>query len=92
MTGCSYHKRAEDRGETCAQSVEAADIAVKKVFAIMGIDIDNPESVAEFQSDLRFGRSLRKARDHGWLVFVAAVVTGACYAIWLGIISGVKGN
>ena len=44
---------------------DAADRAVKKVFAILGVDIDKPESVEEFREDLRFGRKLRKASDHG---------------------------
>jgi hypothetical protein len=46
---------------------EAADRAVKKVFAILGVDVDKPESVENFREDLRFGRKLRKAADHGFL-------------------------
>lgn len=42
-------------------SRDAADAAVRKVFAILGVDIDDPSSVARLQSDLRFGRVMREA-------------------------------
>jgi hypothetical protein len=51
----------------------AADSAVKKVFAILGVDIDRPESVEEFRADLRFGRKLRKIADQGTLAFIGVV-------------------
>ncbi len=64
---------------------DAADRAVKKVFAILGVDIDKPESIEEFREDLRFGRKLRKAADHGTMSFVGTVVVGLCVAAWAGI-------
>ncbi len=64
---------------------DAADRAVKKVFAILGVDIDKPESIEEFREDLRFGRKLRKAADHGTMAFVGTVVVGLCVAAWAGI-------
>jgi len=64
---------------------DAADRAVKKVFAILGVDIDKPESIEEFREDLRFGRKLRKAADHGTMAFVGTVVVGLCVAAWVGI-------
>ncbi len=42
-------------------SRDAADAAVRKTFAILGVDIDDPESVAALQADLRFGRAMREA-------------------------------
>jgi len=64
---------------------DAADRAVKKVFAILGVDIDKPESIEEFREDLRFGRKLRKAADHGTMAFVGTLVVGLCIAAWAGI-------
>jgi hypothetical protein len=64
---------------------DAADRAVKKVFAILGVDIDKPESIEEFREDLRFGRRLRKAADHGTMAFVGTLVVGLCIAAWAGI-------
>jgi hypothetical protein len=56
------------------QCQEAADLAVKRVFAILGVDIDHPESVEEFREDLRFGRKMRKVVDHGFFAFVGFFV------------------
>ena len=92
MSECEQHRRAADHGEVCPQSKEAADQAVRKVFAILGVDIDKPESVEEFREDLRFGKKLRKASDHGTLVMTAAFVSGMAYAIWSGIQAAVRGG
>lgn len=56
---------------------EIADRAVKKTFAILGVDIDKPESVEEFRQDLRFGKRLRKIADHGTLAFFGAVAVAS---------------
>ena len=79
------------RLETCA-TVEAAESAVKKVFAILGADIDRPESVEEFRADLRFGRKLRKIADHGMLAFFAVAAAALAAAVWSGIASKLGGH
>jgi hypothetical protein len=71
------------------QCQEAADRAVKKVFAILGVDIERPESVEEFREDLRFGKRMRKAADHGFLALIGLVVVGLGAALWAGIVSKV---
>ena len=71
---------------------DAADRAVKKVFAILGVDIDKPESVEEFRADLRFGKRMRKAADHGFLALVGLVVVGLCALVWAGIVSRINGG
>jgi len=58
---------------------------VKKVFAILGVDVDRPESVEEFRADLRFGRNLRRVTGHGILAFGAVVAGAIAVAIWSGI-------
>ena len=72
-------------GETVSE--RAADKAVKKVFAILGVDINKPESVEEFREDLRFGKKLRKLADHGAFVLVALLFTGFAWAALDGMIS-----
>ena len=72
----------------CKNSIDcqdAADRAVKKVFAILGVDIDKPESVEEFREDLRFGKKLRRIADHSTLAFFAVIAVGAASLIWIGI-------
>ena len=68
-------------------SERAADKAVKKVFAVLGVDINKPESVEEFREDLRFGKKLRKLADHGVFVLVALLFTGFAWAALDGVIS-----
>lgn len=47
----------------CPQVQQAAEDAVRKVFAILGIDVDVPKEVEEFRENLRFGASMRRAAD-----------------------------
>lgn len=75
---------------TKPECAEIADRAVRKTFAILGVDIDKPESVEEFRQDLRFGKKLRKLADHGALAFFAAVAVAIVGAIWIGIISSIR--
>lgn len=76
----------------CLNAQEVADAAVKKVFAILGVDIDDPEKVEEFRMDLRFGRSLRRASDKGLLAFVGLISVGLASALWAGIAAQIKGH
>lgn len=73
-------------------SEEAADKAVKKVFAILGVDIHKPESVEEFREDLRFGKRLRKLADHGTFAIIALLFTGLGYAAFAGVVSKISGR
>jgi GTP cyclohydrolase I len=85
---------AAEPGVQCANSDrmsdDAAEHAVKKVFAILGVDIDRPESVEEFREDLRFGRKMRKVADHGLLAFFGVVAVAFAAAVWAGIVSNIK--
>lgn len=71
---------------------EIADKAVKKTFAILGVNIDDPASIEDFRQDLRFGKRLRKIADHGTLAFFAAVAVAIVGAIWIGISQSIKGD
>ena len=89
----SYDIEDNDKGLCSLEeriSEESADRAVKKVFAILGVDINKPESVEEFREDLRFGRKLRKLADHGTLVIVGLLFTGLAWASFEGLISKIK--
>jgi hypothetical protein len=77
---------------TKPECAEIADRAVRKTFAILGVDIDKPESVEEFRQDLRFGKKLRKLSDHGTMAFFAAIAIAMVGAIWIGITSSIKGD
>ena len=64
---------------------QAVDSAIKKTFAILGVDVDKPESVEAFREDLRFGRKLRKMSDHGAMAMVSVVIGGLLLALWYGV-------
>lgn len=85
---------AAEHGVQCAyserMSEDAAEHAVKKVFAILGVDIERPESVEEFREDLRFGKRMRKVADHGTLAFFGVVAAAFAAAVWAGIVSNIK--
>lgn len=63
----------------------ASEASVRKVFAILGVDIDEPAQVESFRDDLRFGRRLRKAADHSWLAFVGGLTLLMLSALGYGI-------
>jgi|GEM_PF-1422209 len=85
QTSCPAPRRDEHCLPADVVSSRAADRAVKKVFAILGVDVDRPESVEEFRADLRFGRNLRRVTGHGILAFGAVVAGAIAVAIWSGI-------
>ena len=66
-----------------AVSEEAARRAVKKVFAILGVDIDNPKEVEEFRMDLHFAADMRQYTKRGFMVFFTAIIGLAATAAWV---------
>ena len=80
-----------DCGE-CPHADKSAEIAVRKVFAILGVDVDDPEKVEEFRMDLRFGKSMRRAADKGILAVVGLGAVAIAGALWAGVVSSVRGG
>jgi len=76
----------------CPHAQESAELAVKKVFAILGVDIDVPKEVEEFRENLRFGATMRRASDRGMLAIIGAVAVALMAALWAGIVSKVGGH
>ena len=78
--------------EYCPQVQQAAEDAVRKVFAILGVDVDVPKDVEEFRENLRFGASMRRAADKGMLTIIGVLVTAMLAALWAGIVSKIGGH
>ena len=77
----------------CPRVQQAAEDAVRKVFAILGVDVDVPKEVEEFRENLRFGASMRRAADKGMLAIVGAIAIAGLAALWAGIVSSIaKGH
>jgi len=71
--------------ESCPQSVEAANNAVYKVFAILGVDVNDPSEVEDFRRDLRVAGTIRRAVDKGLSAAFVAIVLGLLAALCLGL-------
>lgn len=69
----------------CPHAEESAKKAVKMVFAILGVDVDSPKEVEEFRENLRFGASMRRAADKGWMAIAGAAAIGVASAVWVGV-------
>lgn len=68
----------------------AADLAVKKVFYLLGVDVEDAKSIEAFREDLRFGRKLRQIAGHSIVGMVGIVVAGLMAALWHGIVTDVR--
>lgn len=79
-------------GGQCPQVADAADRAVKKVFAILGVDVDVPKEVEEFRDNLRFGASMRRAADKGTVTVFVLFITATFAAIWVSVASHIMGK
>ena len=80
----------------CPQASEVAEAAartaVKRVFAILGVNVDVPKEVEKFREDLRFGSAMRRLANRGALAMVGAIAVGITIATWHGIVAFFKGG
>jgi hypothetical protein len=73
-------------GQPCPIASDAADCAVRKVFAILGVDIDVPKEVEDFRENLRFGAYMRKMVDRGGI----AIFVTLCGIILVAALNGIS--
>lgn len=75
--------RTDRRGDLALR--EAIDRAVErstnKVFAILGVDLNDPESVERFREDLRFSGKVRRLTEKGMTAVIVAALTAIGYSI-----------
>lgn len=72
------------RTPVCQYSEDSAKKAVRDVFAILGVDVERPEQVREFQESLRFGDFLKKAANKSVFAVVSTIVAAVMLALWYG--------
>lgn len=80
------------RRKECPHAEESAQRAVKKVFAILGVDIDVPREVEAFRENLRFGAAMKRVADRGVLTLVGAIAVAILAALWAGIVQKIGGH
>jgi len=84
-----YNQNAHGQGGGDSRyqyDAQIAKAAVKEVFAILGVDVDDPEKVEEFRKDLRFGGAMRRATDRGVIKMVGVIFTALGFALCYGIV------
>lgn len=62
---------------------KAANIAVKRAFGHLGVDVDSAVDLQRFRDDLRFGGVFRNAATRGFFAILAAICGGIGLSLWL---------
>ena len=83
MTECKDKNECSQLAQSYAE--EAASMAVKKTFAILGVDVDDPRALEDFREDLRFGKKMRRAVDKGFMTAIAVITGALMVALWVGM-------
>lgn len=65
---------------------QAARAAAKEVFAMLGVDVDDPQEVELFRRDLRFAGDLRRSTVKALGAFIVAVIGAGTAAIWTVVV------
>ena len=69
----------------CTKPEDAANGAVKKVFNILGVNVDDPKQVEDFRKGLRVGEEFVILARRGKIASVTAFVGLAAAAIWTAL-------
>ena len=69
----------------CQKPEEAARSAVKQVFNILGVDVDDPKQVEDFREGLRFGEGLLEMSKRGKIAVMLSVIGLATVAVWYSL-------
>lgn len=69
----------------CTKPDEAAHKAVKQVFGIMGINVDEPREIERFREGLRFGESLHKMANKSVMTAVVMITSALVIATFIGL-------
>lgn len=68
----------------CAMAAEVARSTVREVFAVLGIDVANPEDIRHFQANMAYLWRLRKLSEKIGMTIIltaAALITGGVVTV-----------
>jgi len=68
----------------------AAHEAVKNVFTLFGVDVEDQTSVNCFRSDLVYARKMRRASEKVGIAMIWAIVGGAVVVVGTIFVTGFK--
>lgn len=66
----------------CQKPEEAAKKAVKHVFEILGVNVDDPQQVENFRKGLRFGEEMLQMTKKGKVAMMFSIISLATAAAW----------
>ena len=90
--GQKERRKRMESPEDCPFLIEAAklgsEMAVREIFKIIGINVDDPTQVDNFRQDWHFARDQRndsaKRRDSIANAVIGIVAAGVCLILWVG--------
>lgn len=81
-------RMADHEARQVATEAMMADAIAKQVartiFALIGVDVDKPESLEEFRANVRFSAVVHRAAQAGVLAVITAVTGLVVSGLWLG--------
>ena len=69
----------------CQKPQEAAKYAVKHMFEILGVDVDDPKQVENFRKGLRFGEEMLAMTSKGKIAIMMSTIALVTTYIWVKI-------
>ncbi len=81
-------RMADHEARQVATEAMMADAIAKQVartiFALIGVDVDKPESLEEFRANVRFSAVVHRAAQAGVLAVITAVTGLVVSGLWFG--------
>lgn len=81
------HRLAEHEIEARIEKAvnQAVALAIHDVFALLGVDVNDPIDLQRFRDDLRFGGVFRNAATKGFMALIAAICGGIGLSLWMAL-------
>ncbi|MBQ7625902.1 MAG: hypothetical protein IJS87_02415 [Rhodocyclaceae bacterium] len=76
-----HPERRHDDAYIASVVEQAVDRSTRKVFAILGVDLNEPDDVEAFRKDLRFAQRMRELCEKGLTAVIVAALSAIGYAI-----------
>lgn len=76
-----HPERRRDDAFVASVVDRAVERSTRKVFAILGVDLDEPDDVEAFRKDLRFAQRIRELSEKGLTAVIVAALSAIGYAI-----------
>lgn len=62
------------------------DTDLRDIFILLGVDIDDPESIEHFRDNMKLNRTIRDTGYAMFLAVVGAATLGLCTTLWVWVL------